>query len=230
LTKGSQQRGPHNADTTSPNTSADTPFLRRLRQLSEEKQVHSAEVGGNNGKNASFVTASRFIAFSGRDRLINRHIKRIFFLCLLGIFAAWLTWPTAGQLELESCSPNGAVAELSAYVHGKGFWRAQLGDIGHQRDEAENWDRTQAEQRRQISEVQAQTDEVLQREKDWLATFYAPSQEHQLAEQLRDRAAQMMAQADDLEMKKYNRLAQEKIQKQLPILRRCQEFINKKLR
>jgi hypothetical protein len=76
-----------------------------------------------------------------------------------------------------------------------------LEDIRNRRDEAENWDRTQAEKRQRISEILAQTDEVLRKEKEEMAEIFrkypslAPSPEQQLADRTREQAEEMNAQA-----------------------------------
>jgi hypothetical protein len=147
-----------------------------------------------------------------------------------------MTWPTGGQLMAETCAPNGLIAELSASIHGKGFWRTQMRDIRHQLDEAENWDRTQAEKRQRISEILAQTDEVLRRNKEEMAEIFrkypslAPSPEQQLADQTRERAEEMKAQADEMEFARVASALSEKKRKEVPVLQRCETLIREKLR
>jgi hypothetical protein len=137
----------------------------------------------------------------------------------------WLTWPTGGQLTTETCAPNGLIAGLSASIHGKGFWRTQMGDIRHQLDEAENWERTQAEIRQR---VEAGTGEVIRGANEALAEIYrehpnlAPSQAQQFADRLR-------AQADAVERAEGDRLISEIIKRRLPVLRRCEVIIGEKL-
>lgn len=161
--------------------------------------------------------------------LLNNRVKLAVLACLIGVFFLWLTWPTIGQLNVESCTPNTAIAKLSALIHGEGFWRVQLADIRHRLDENENWDRIQAENRRQISEI----DEVLRRDKVWVAEIYgkypslAPSPEAQLADRMRERAEQIKAEADAVE---FERVAQETMRKELPMLQRCEAHIHEKLR
>jgi hypothetical protein len=156
-------------------------------------------------------------------------------VCIVGSLILYLTWPTAGLLETDGCRPAGAIAEFSALIHGERFWRVQLVEIRRQRDEAENWDRIQAENNRRTSESIEQIDQILAQAKQLMAQTYkeradlAPSQEDQMAEQLRERAWQLNAEADDIEMKKGIRLAREKIQQQLPALRKCQSLIVEKL-
>jgi hypothetical protein len=166
----------------------------------------------------------------------NNRVKVAVLASVAGALLLWLTWPTGGQLRAETCAPSGLIAELSASIHGGGFWRVQLEDIRNRRDEAENWDRTQAEKRRRISEVLAQSDEVVRTAKQQLAKIYrehpnlAPSQEDQLANQMRARAEQMSAQADTIELAKMESVLSEKMRKKLPVLQRCETLIREKLR
>jgi len=168
--------------------------------------------------------------------LINNRVKLAVLACVIGGVFLWLTWPTFGQLSVENCTPDTAIAKLSALIHGDGFWRVQLADIRYQRDEAENWDRTQAEKRQRISEILAQTDEVLLREKEWRTEMYrkypslAPSQERQLADRMRERTEQMKAEADAVELGKFESMLSERMRKNVPVLQRCETLIREKLR
>jgi hypothetical protein len=132
----------------------------------------------------------------------------------------WLTWPRTGQLKLDSCSPNGALAEISAMTHGNGFWRVQLDDIEGQRNLAENWDRNQAAIAARLAPIFAQIDDALAKIASQMAEIYkkypdlAPNQAHQSAEQLR-------ALADAIELADTERMVSEQMRKRLPVLRRC---------
>jgi len=168
--------------------------------------------------------------------LIKHSIRLTVLVCIVGSLVLYLTWPTVGLLKAESCMPNGAIAEFSALVHGKQFWIVQLGDIRRQREEAENWERIQADSDQRASENIEQMDRVLSQTKEQMNRIYenypnlAPSNEDDLAEQLRERARRLNAEADDIELRKGMRIIREKIQQQLPALRKCESFIAQKLR
>jgi hypothetical protein len=51
---------------------------------------------------------------------------------------AWVTWPTQGQLNPDTCTPNGLIPNLSLAIHGEEFWRVQLADIARRCRSAEN--------------------------------------------------------------------------------------------
>jgi hypothetical protein len=168
--------------------------------------------------------------------LINNRVKLAVLACVIGGVFLWLTWPTMGQLSVESCTPDTAIAKLSALIHGEGFWRVQLADIRYQRDEAENWDRTQAEKRQRISEILAQTDEVLRRQNEEMAETFrkyprlAPSPEQQLAYRMQEQAEEMNAQAVAMELAKLESRLSEKMRKKVPVLQRCETLIREKRR
>src|SRR5262245_11599101 len=74
---------------------------------------------------------------------------------------AWATWPTAGQIKIESCSPEGLFATLSAAIHGTAFWRAQLTDVSRRRQSAEKWDQIQADMHGRLDVIVRRSEENL---------------------------------------------------------------------
>jgi hypothetical protein len=145
--------------------------------------------------------------------------------CIAGAsIAVWLTWPSTGQIKVDTCSPNSILAEISAMTHGKGFWRVQLDDIGRQRNAADNWDQNQTKIEAEIDEAiakgNAQVEELYQKYPTLAPS--QPSQADRMTEQLR-------AQADAIEIANVKRMASEQMQKRLPLLRQCETKIREML-
>ena len=84
---------------------------------------------------------------------------------LLGL-VGWVTWPSAGQLDVLRCVPDGAVARFSAKLYGPLFWRSQLGAVEAERRLAEGWDRLQAE-------IETRMERILSQNADELNSLYA---------------------------------------------------------
>ena len=76
---------------------------------------------------------------------------------LVGVLA-WATWPTADQIIVESCSPDGLFAKLSAVIYGNTFWRAQLAGVARWRQSAENWDQVQTVMRARLDDIRRQSE------------------------------------------------------------------------
>ena len=87
------------------------------------------------------------------------------FVGLLGL-VGWVTWPSAGQLDVLRCVPDGAVARFSAKLYGPLFWRSQLGPVEAERRLAEGWDRLQAE-------IETRMERILSQNADELNSLYA---------------------------------------------------------
>src|SRR5262245_60637307 len=85
---------------------------------------------------------------------------------------AWATWPTADQIKIESCSPEGLVATLSAAIHGTAFWRAQLTDVSRRRQRAEKWDQIQADMQERVADMQERVDDIVRRSEENLKAIY----------------------------------------------------------
>ena len=78
------------------------------------------------------------------------------------VWAIWnATSPTAGQLSVKDCSPDGSIAKLSVAIHGERFWRAQLADVTRQRHSAENWDAERANIRTKTADILRKSDELI---------------------------------------------------------------------
>jgi hypothetical protein len=157
----------------------------------------------------------------------RRPLKRYFFLSLLVILAlTWITWPSIGQINTKDCTPNGIAANLSAMIHGDKFWSVQLAAIHNSLLDAENWDRKQAEIK---SEVERMSDEAARRAQAELDAMYeqhpslapAPTE----AQQLRERAQELIDRADEIEMNEARKLISDQMRKQVPILRQCEDTI-----
>jgi hypothetical protein len=135
---------------------------------------------------------------------------------------AWATWPTGNQLNTESCLPIGLFAKLSAAVHGRTFWRAQLTDVARRLQSAEDWDQDQAD-------WQARLDDVVRQSEANLNAIYeahpslAPPTDAQLA------AKRLRTLADKVEHDEARRTASELMRKELPVLKRCEEIIIERL-
>ena len=93
--------------------------------------------------------------------LRNQLRKRVLIAGACAGALVWATWPAADQIKVESCSPNGLFATLSAAVHGKAFWRVQLADVARRRWTAENWDQNQADMRARVDDIVRQSEERL---------------------------------------------------------------------
>jgi hypothetical protein len=143
------------------------------------------------------------------------------FLVLIGCLA-WLTWPTAGQLNVESCSPRGPIAGITVALHGNAFWRAQLEELSMRRRRAENYERTR-------TEVAAKLDEILRQAQARLDTLYAtfpqlaPTHAQVATDALR-------ARADAIETAEADMIANEFMQRLVEILARCEAIVTARLR
>lgn len=80
----------------------------------------------------------------------GRRLPLLAIVVALVVAAAWLTWPSGGQLKLQTCQPGGALAQVSDWLHGNDFWKVQLADVQRRAAEAENWDERQAEIKRRL--------------------------------------------------------------------------------
>ena len=76
---------------------------------------------------------------------------------LVGVLA-WATWRTADQIIVESCSPDGLFAKLSAVIYGNTFWRAELAGVARWRQSAENWDQVQTVMRARLDDIRRQSE------------------------------------------------------------------------
>jgi hypothetical protein len=128
----------------------------------------------------------------GGGSVTNRVQKRAVVVVALAGLLVWATWPAAGQLNVETCSPNGLFAKLSAAFHGNTFWSVQLADLGDRRRRAENWDQFQAD-------MQARSNAVVEKSEEFLKQIYqaqpslAPTDAQIAAKQLRDLADKIEA-------------------------------------
>jgi hypothetical protein len=138
-------------------------------------------------------------------------------LALAGVFTR-ATWPTADQIKVESCSPDGVFATLSATIHGIAFWRAQLTDIARRRERAENWDQIQVD-------MQARVDDIIPQSEENLDIIL---EKHLTDVQLA--ARRLRALADKIERDEANRVIGEAMRKQLPSLKQCEEIVTARLR
>jgi hypothetical protein len=138
---------------------------------------------------------------------------------ITGAFA-WATWPTAGQINIESCSPDGLFATLSAAVHGTTFWRAQLTDVSRRRESAENWDQNQADIQARIDDIARQSEENLNAIRKRYPSLALPAPtDAQLA------AKRLRALANKIEADEANHTVSEVMRKRAPVLKQCEETI-----
>lgn len=149
--------------------------------------------------------------------LANRFRKRALIASALVGTLVWATWPTAHQINVESCSPDGLFAKLSAAIHGNPFWRVQLADIARRRQSAENWDQNQAAMRARIDDIVQQSEANLNAIREAHSSL-APSDAQLAAERLR-------ILADKIEHDEADRTVSEFMRKQVPILKQCEEAI-----
>jgi len=133
---------------------------------------------------------------------------------------AWATWPTADQIIVESCSPNGLFAKLSAAIYGNTFWRAQLADVARRRQTAENWDQYQAEMGARLDDVRRQSEANVNAilEAHPSAALPAPTDSQLAAKHLRELA-------DKIESDEADSTVTEIMRKRVPVLKRCEETI-----
>ena len=66
-------------------------------------------------------------------------------LAILLLFLGWLTWPSAGQLDIDSCKPNSILSKVSETIYRQHFWTVQAQDIKKRRTFDESWDQRQVE-------------------------------------------------------------------------------------
>jgi hypothetical protein len=107
------------------------------------------------------------------------------------VFFVWLVTPRPGQLTKLTCEPSGLVASVSASLHGRRFWEAQLRDITRQRLEAENWDLAHGRITRHAVEFSQKSMEEIDLPK---------TAEQRLVESLRARADLIEADREDREL------------------------------
>jgi hypothetical protein len=154
--------------------------------------------------------------------LANRFRKRALIASALAGLLVWATWPAAGQLTIETCSPNGLFAKLSAAFHGNAFWRAQLADVARRRQRAENWEQNQADMQARVDDIVRQSNERLNAIREAHPNL-TPSDTQLAAERLRTLA-------DRIERDEADRTVSEFMRKQVPVLKRCEETIVARLR
>src|SRR5579872_423729 len=94
------------------------------------------------------------------------YYRRLISCLLVALFCWWVFLPEAGQIDLETCAPKGAVAKLSAFFHGRSFWQAQLAYARDSRITAERWPEFRAKSR-------AQTQTEIARAEASMSTIYA---------------------------------------------------------
>ena len=130
--------------------------------------------------------------------------------CLAGVLAfgclcAYVTWPGDDQLDTESCTPRGLLANASAALHGADFWRVQIKGLRERLREAEEYDQTSARRNALIAAANRH-----------IQTKPTPSQI--VADRLRE-------QADPVELAEIDRMMREYMQKRAEVLARCEQIV-----
>ena len=134
------------------------------------------------------------------------------------VWGIWnATSPTAGQLSVKDCSPDGPIAKLSVAIHGERFWRAQLADVTRQRHSAENWDAERAN-------IRTKTADILRKSDEFISGIY------EAHPGLKPTDAQLAAQrhralADKIEEQENERIVSEYMRARVPILKQCEDII-----
>jgi hypothetical protein len=161
--------------------------------------------------------------------LANRFRKQALIASALVGTLVLATLPTAHQISVESCSPDGLFAKLSAAIHGNSFWRVQLADIARRRQSAEHWDQNQAEMRARVDNIARQAEEVVRQAEERLQSIreahpsLTPTDAQLAAKRLRTLA-------DKIEHDEADRTVSEFMRKQVPVLKQCEEAIIERLR
>ena len=142
--------------------------------------------------------------------------------CLAGLLAfgclfTYVTWPGDDQLDAESCTPRGLIANASAALHGAEFWRVQIEGLRERLREAEEYDQTSARRNAVIAasnrQVRSNLEEIYRR-----IPSAAPTPSQMVADRLRE-------QADPVELAEVDRMMREYMQKRAEVLARCEQIV-----
>jgi hypothetical protein len=154
--------------------------------------------------------------------LANQFRKRVLIAGAVAGALAWATWPAADQINVESCSPDGLFATLSAAIHGKAFWRVQLADIARRWQSAENWDQNHADMKARDDDIVRQSEEYLNAIREAYPSL-RQSEAQVAAKRFRDLA-------DKIERDEADRIVSEAMRKQATALKQCEEAIIARVR
>ena len=145
--------------------------------------------------------------------------RRAWFILILGAGtgAWWLTSPGNGQVQIDTCTPQGALASLSEKLYGQRFWEAQLGELKRRAEFAEGWDALQAQNKAKeqelLNSVDASMESIYRQHPD-----LRPSAASKRAQALRDMA-------DDVEEAEANAQISASFRKTAADARRCEKTI-----